>query len=305
LPNYLRRFGLSQGLQLFLRIERELPTRSERVRRYAAPGYPPILLRDSVGDHAVFWQCLVQCHYDFFGFPQCQRLLRAYEGAVDAGVWPLIIDAGANIGLATVWFAQRFPRARVLAVEPDAENFRLLKMNTAAFGDRVTPVHGGIWHERAQLSIMNPESGSAAFRVSTASGAPTGIAAYTVDDLCSMVGVDAPLIVKLDIEGSQASLFSANTGWVERTHLVCLELDDWLMPWEGSSRSFFSCLSRHAFDYLLHGEAIFCFRDFAAGSPTAAKAHSGGEHRADLFTGKPAVRAACKPVGAHEMNERI
>ena len=46
-----------------------------------------------------------------------------------------------------------------------------------------------------------------------------------------------------------------------RTALITLELDDWLMPWQGTSRNFFSCLSRYPFDYLLGGESIFCFRD--------------------------------------------
>jgi len=46
--------------------------------------------------------------------------------------------------------------------------------------------------------------------------------------------------------------------------LLTLELDDWLMPWQGTSRSFFRCVSRYAFDYLIGGESIFCFRDFEA-----------------------------------------
>ena len=84
-----------------------------------------------------------------------------------------------------------------------------------------------------------------------------------------MAGVNAPLIVKIDIEGAQAQLFSANTEWVARTRLISLELDDWLMPWQGTSRSFFSCISRYPFDYLIHGESIFCFRDFLADEGSA------------------------------------
>mgnify|MGYP000930999581 CR=1 FL=1 len=90
---------------------------------------------------------------------------------------------------------------------------------------------------------------------------PGAIPAYTIDDLCALGGTTDPLIVKLDIEGAQAQLFASNTDWVGRTALITLELDDWLMPWQGTSRNFFSCLSRYPFDYLLGGESIFCFRD--------------------------------------------
>ena len=65
--------------------------------------------------------------------------------------------------------------------------------------------------------------------------------------------------------GSNAGFDTSNTEWVENTHLVTLELDDWLLPWRGTSRPFFSCLSKYPFDYLLGEESIFCFRDFNAG----------------------------------------
>jgi hypothetical protein len=71
--------------------------------------------------------------------------------------------------------------------------------------------------------------------------------------------------VKIDIEGAQGKLFKSNTEWVTNSHLITLELDDWLMPWQGTSRAFFSCLSKYPFDYLLGQESIFCFRDFDAG----------------------------------------
>lgn len=263
-PNYVRRFGALHGLTLLLSIERSLPLKSDVVRHYDVAGYPRIYLRDSVSDHAIFWQCLVQCHYDFFAFPQSKRLRASYEAAIQSGRTPLIIDCGANIGLASVWLAQRFPEARVVAVEPDAGNFRLLESNTAFFGDRITCVKGGIWPERGFLRIVNPESGSAAFRLDAAPRSEGAIRAYTVADICDMAGVEAPFVVKLDIEGGQRALFTANTRWVERTHLITLELDDWLMPWKGTSRTFFSCLSKHAFDYVIGGESLFCFRDFEA-----------------------------------------
>jgi FkbM family methyltransferase len=263
LPNYARRFGALHGVRLFRNVERKVAENRERVERLNVPGYPTLQLRDTISDHAIFWQCIVQCQYDFLAFPQASRLKRAYVSAVSQGVSPLIIDCGANIGLASVWFAKTFPEARIYAIEPDKRNFEMLQTNTAAFGKRVTPVQGAIWHERDSLRIVNPEAGSAAFRVSLATSSPhDAVPAFRIDDICEMAHTRVPLVVKLDIEGAQASLFSANTDWVGNTHLITLELDDWLFPWQGTSRSFFATLSRYPFDYLIRGESIFCFRDF-------------------------------------------
>src|SRR5439155_12824818 len=43
-----------------------------------------------------------------------------------------IVDLGANIGIASLYFASLFPQSRILAVEPDDENCDLLKRNCAA-----------------------------------------------------------------------------------------------------------------------------------------------------------------------------
>src|SRR5688500_19248701 len=42
-----------------------------------------------------------------------------------------IVDVGANVGYASVYFASKYPRARIIAVEPEATDFALLKRNTA------------------------------------------------------------------------------------------------------------------------------------------------------------------------------
>ncbi len=266
IPNYVRRFGLIHGLRLLFQIERRLPPNSNRIRKYVLPNFPaPVYLRDSIADHAIFWQCLVIEQYDFTKFPQQSRLMAAYED-IKRSHSPLIIDCGGNIGLAAAWYAQKFPDAIIYTVEPDKDNLEILKLNTAHFGDRIKHLHGAIWNEPGRLRIINPESPSAAFRVefTESRASDNSIHAYTIDSICSLARVKNPLIVKIDIEGAQRSLFRSNTNWVNNTHLISLELDDWLMPWEGTSRTFFSCISRYSFDYLLGGESIFCFRDFTA-----------------------------------------
>ncbi len=42
---------------------------------------------------------------------------------------PVIIDAGAHIGLTTLYFKQLYPTARIVALEPQKDNFVLLEKN--------------------------------------------------------------------------------------------------------------------------------------------------------------------------------
>ncbi len=42
---------------------------------------------------------------------------------------PLIIDAGSNIGVATIFFKSIYPRAKICCFEPDPNSFALLKKN--------------------------------------------------------------------------------------------------------------------------------------------------------------------------------
>ena len=38
-----------------------------------------------------------------------------------------IIDAGANIGMASIFFAKKYRNAKIIAIEPEVENFKLYK----------------------------------------------------------------------------------------------------------------------------------------------------------------------------------
>jgi FkbM family methyltransferase len=47
---------------------------------------------------------------------------------------PVIIDGGANIGLATLFFKRLYPQSRITVFEPDAEIFTVLRRNLLTWG---------------------------------------------------------------------------------------------------------------------------------------------------------------------------
>ena len=294
-PNFIRAFGLAGGLRLLRGIVQTLPRESTTVQGHQVPGYThPIYLRRSVSDHATFRQCMVMQQYDFSDLPQSGRMAETYQSLLQQGQRPLIIDAGANIGLATLWFARVFPEATIVAVEPDERNFALLEQNTRHLKDRVVLLKGGVWSHPAHLGIINPDAGAAGYQVGEVpADHPNAVRAYTMEEICHQAGVSEPLIVKLDIEGAQAQVFKEGTDWVARAHLITLELDDWQLPWKGTSRSFFRCVSQHPFDYLIHKESIFCFRDDSANPPSNANASAAAGRPAGAGTAAPGSAAQC------------
>ncbi|WP_232664336.1 hypothetical protein [Pseudonocardia sp. TRM90224] len=60
---------------------------------------------------------------------------------------------GANIGLPLADLGMRYPSARLLGVEPDAENAVLARANVAPLGDRCTIVEAAVWWEDATLTV--------------------------------------------------------------------------------------------------------------------------------------------------------
>ena len=69
---------------------------------------------------------------------------------------PLILGLGANIGLASVYFAFNWPKAFIVPVEPNAGNFSMLTKNTATLNN-VSPVRAAIANSDGPVRIDNPE----------------------------------------------------------------------------------------------------------------------------------------------------
>jgi FkbM family methyltransferase len=150
----------------------------------------------------------------------------AYE--LDVPAEPkLIVDLGANAGYASVFFALRYPSARVIAVEPVPENARLVRKNVSRL-ERVDVVEAAAWPRPARLTLVDPGKGFWGMRVSE--DAEGEVAAVTIPELLDRAGTDRIDILKIDIEGAEAELFSENTAWLGRVGVLVLELHDRFVP---------------------------------------------------------------------------
>lgn len=214
---------------------------------------------ESVGDKRVIQQIFQNQDYALGYFSLTARLMKLGEAESRRGRELLIIDAGANIGAAALYFSFRFSGSKVIAIEPEKKNCELLRMNCA--GLNIAVVEAALGCEAGKSFLSDPGLSDWGFR--TGDTGEYEVEVVTVDQLFGTLDKEkaAPFICKIDIEGGEAELFRRNYSWLGRFPLVIIELHDWLLPGEGNSRNFLKAALEFDFDFVYRGENLFCFNN--------------------------------------------
>ncbi len=162
-----------------------------------------------------------------------------------------IVDCGANIGLTSAWFLSRLPEAHVIAIEPFAANAELCRRNLAPYGARARVIEAAIWNRCARLVLDYAGGNEWGVRVRPASPGETGeIEAIDIPSLC----LDRIDILKIDIEGSEADLFSERTGtWVNSIGNIAIELHN-----EFCAQAFATAVAGRGYAVSRSGELTIC-----------------------------------------------
>jgi FkbM family methyltransferase len=185
--------------------------------------------------------------------PVADRVEHRYRQIISNGQTPVIVDAGANIGAASLWFANKFPEAHIVAVEPEPGNAAILSKNA---NKRMTVITAAIGATPGYVSI--PEN-------ATGWGARTersnrGIEIVTMSEAFGSVPDGCPFIAKIDIEGFESDLFSSNTEWLDHVHMVYIEPHDWLMPGKRTSGNFQRAMAQREFEIFISDENLIYVR---------------------------------------------
>lgn len=174
-----------------------------------------------------------------------------------------IVDAGANIGDETIRFRHFHPEAAIIALEADPANFDLLKRNTDDDPKTVAMLKG-LWSHECELQVTSHGSNEA-YSVSEVPAGSGEIQAITIDSLLetpfhdgsSFTEID---ILKLDIEGAEYQIFSANfESWIRKVKVIIVECADQDRP--GAVITIFRALS--SLDVRVHicGENLVMIRN--------------------------------------------
>lgn len=140
-----------------------------------------------------------------------------------------IVDVGANCGMTSVFYANQFPQATIIALEPEISNFEALVRNTCAYPN-VRPIRAALWKEDGQVELFSgwPRTtkwGKWGFRVRNGSGCR----ALTLRSLMREVAIESIDILKIDVEGAEREIF-LNCDWMEAVQFLAIELHDRFWP---------------------------------------------------------------------------
>lgn len=116
-----------------------------------------------------------------------------------------IIDAGANIGLFTIYIKNKFPDSSILSIEPSIKNFEILKKNIEGY-ENISIIHGALMGTDKMVSISNPLENYASFQVAENFNSNC-INAYSLLYFLQLPGFEKIDLVKMDIEGSERDVF--------------------------------------------------------------------------------------------------
>jgi FkbM family methyltransferase len=220
-------------------------------------GFGKLHLRPGESDLTVVRQIFAKREYDVNRIPHVGAILNArYRSILETGCTPTIVDAGANIGAATLWFRTIYPEAAVVAVEPEPNNIAMLKKNLDQL-DKVSIVAAAIGSRTGFVEINRNKYGWATQTKRSESGA---VPIITMSDAFSRVSRGTPFIAKIDIEGFESEVFLDNLGWLDDIHMLVIEPHDWLFPRQRTSRSLQIAMASRDFEIFISGDNLVYVR---------------------------------------------
>ena len=139
---------------------------------------------------------------------------------------PSIVDLGANIGLATLWFKRHYPQARIIALEPDPAIFACLTRNVRdnGFSD-VELINKAAWNADTKLRFL-PDGADGGYAVGGLEVVENGVArgieveALAIDRLLADRPID---FLKMDIEGAENVVLAACRPLLPRVRCLFVE----------------------------------------------------------------------------------
>ncbi len=148
--------------------------------------------------------------YNFF-YVVCEQFAHdAYHRVTTLKKGDVVVDLGAHIGAYSVKAALAVgPKGKVIAVEPDEENSRLLRANVKINGlCNVVVLQRGVWNTKGKLKLrMSTTCGSHTLCTDSSDFWETGefeeVEVNTVDNMLRELRIRNVAFIKMDIEGAE------------------------------------------------------------------------------------------------------
>lgn len=139
---------------------------------------------------------------------------------------PRILDCGANIGLATLYFRRQYPGARITAFEADPVVCAMLRRNLQANGaSDVEIVEAAVWDREGEIAFNaeGTDSGAVEAVAGPMSGQVITVPTVSLRRWIEQTPVD---LIKLDIEGAELAALEGVRDLLSRVGAMVIEVHE-------------------------------------------------------------------------------
>ncbi len=142
-----------------------------------------------------------------------------------------IVDAGANVGFASLFFKLRYPSAEIVAIEIEKGNIESIVKNTAGFSN-FELLQNALFNKKTFFKIEDPYNATNSFQIREVTKIENhDIESITLDEIITYKNWETIDILKIDIEGAEKQLFESNYDyWLPKTKVIMIETHDRMMP---------------------------------------------------------------------------
>lgn len=163
---------------------------------------------------------------------------------------PLIIDCGSHIGLTVLYFKKIYPKAKIIAIEPNPENFKLLELNIKQNSlQDIRTVHAALSNREGignlYINRNNPNWTWDNSVINNKSKTNQAIRVKTVR-LSKFIRKNTDLI-KLDIEGAEGMVLREAGSELRKVGNIVIEFHPKIAPRTNHIRAIVKLLQRHKF----------------------------------------------------------
>ncbi len=164
---------------------------------------------------------LRQTHSDLWGYIEVFRH-GAYDLPVDLTKkinGKAIVDLGAYNGTSAVYFANKYPKSEIIAVEPNPKNYSLLCKNTAPYGKHIKTINSAVSPTDHSIIKQPLSSNKRTFGLKSNNMLNTylpshekssnNLSAVTPDRIVKLLSSKVIGLLKVDIEGAEKQLFES------------------------------------------------------------------------------------------------
>ena len=172
----------------------------------------------------------------------------------------LIVDCGANIGSTSRYFSELFPKAKIISIEPDAQNFNLAKKNSNS--EKILVLKNAVASSNFSYEVksqLDPRAHKIRINKKIKNNKT-----ITIMQLLRNHKKLKPFIIKIDIEGFEENLFKKNIKWMDNFKIIIIEIHDWMIPEKSISNNFIKSLAiiskKNKRDLIIQGENLISIR---------------------------------------------